>query len=364
MTATYAEGVAHEHPSLVVVGAGIIGLATAFRLARRGHAVTLFDPDLAKGATYAAAGMIAPTAEIAPGEEANYRFQRGAIDAWREMAREIAAITHREVAIVQTGTLIVGWDASDRRLIDQFRSVATEFGAPMRALDRRDEPEPFEGLSTRITEGLLMADDGWLDPDDAVQSLMEANETLGVRLVRERVLRASSNASGVEVETDSGLTRADYGIVATGAQGLPGGLTVPKSPTVRPVRGVTVRVSSLDRSSLPTVRAYVRGRAFYMVSRPGGYCVLGATAEEKPQPLVEVGELQRLLRDGLDIVPELEAAPLLEIRNGLRPATTDLRPFFVALSEPGWSWSSGHYRHGVTLAPLAAQDALDAITPS
>ncbi len=361
MTATYADGVTHEHSSVAVVGAGIIGLATAFRLARRGNAVTLFDAAPATGATRAAAGMIAPTAEIAPGEESNYRFQRGAMDAWRAMASEIAEVTGHEVGIVQTGTLIVGWDASDRRLIEQFRTVAAEFGAPMRSVTRTDEPRLFEGLTTRITEGLVMDDDGWLDPDEAVAQLMAANEALGVRLVREQVRQASADESGVRVVTESGETRADYGIVTTGAGGLPNGLTVPKSPTVRPVRGVTVRVQSLDRSALPTVRAYVRGRAFYMVSRPGGYCVLGATAEEKSQPLVEVGELQRLLRDGLDIVPELEAAPLLEVRNGLRPATPDLRPFFVALEEPRWSWSSGHYRHGVTLAPLAALDALAAI---
>ena len=354
----------NDHPSIVVVGGGIIGLTTAFRLARRGHAVTLFDPQPARGATYAAAGMIAPTAEIAPGEESNYRFQRGAIDAWRDMNREINETIGRTVAIAQTGTLIVGWDASDRRLIEQFQSVATEFGAPMRAVTRAQEPDLFEGLSARIGEGLVMHEDGWLDPDEAVAQLLEANERLGVVVVRERVLSATSGDGTVVVITDTGETRADYGIIATGADGLPSGLTVPKAPTVRPVRGVTVRVQSLDRSELPTVRAYVRGRAFYMVSRPGGYCVLGATAEEKPQPLVEVGELQRLLRDGLDIIPELESAPLLEIRNGLRPATTDLRPFFVPLAEPQWWWSSGHYRHGVTVAPLAALDAIAAIGPS
>lgn len=354
----------NDHPSIVVVGGGIIGLTTAFRLARRGHAVTLFDPEPARGATYAAAGMIAPTAEIAPGEESNYRFQRGAIDAWRDMNREINETIGRTVSIAQTGTLIVGWDASDRRLIEQFHTVATEFGAPMRAVTRVQEPDLFEGLSARIGEGLLMQEDGWLDPDEAVARLLEANERLGVVVVRERVMSATSGDDGVIVVADAGETRADYGVIATGAEGLPGGLTVPKAPTVRPVRGVTVRVQSLDRSALPTVRAYVRGRAFYMVSRPGGYCVLGATAEEKPQPLVEVGELQRLLRDGLDIIPELESAPLLEIRNGLRPATTDLRPFFVPLAEPRWWWSSGHYRHGVTVAPLAALDALAAIGPS
>ena len=52
-------------PSALIVGGGIIGLASAFRLARSGHAVTLFDPSVARGATWAAAGMVAPSAEIA-----------------------------------------------------------------------------------------------------------------------------------------------------------------------------------------------------------------------------------------------------------------------------------------------------------
>ena len=122
--------------------------------------------------------------------------------------------------------------------------------------------------------------------------------------------------------------------------------------------GVTVRVLGPDRSDVATVRALVRGRAFYMVSRPGGYCVLGATAEERHEPVLEVGELQRLLRDALDVVPALENAHVLEHRLGLRPASPDLEPFFEVLGASRWAWISGHYRHGVTLAPLAALEAL------
>jgi glycine oxidase len=106
------------------------------------------------------------------------------------------------------------------------------------------------------------------------------------------------------------------------------------------------------------VRAFVRGHTFYMVSRPGGYNVLGATSEERSERVLQAGELQRLLRDALDVVPELETATILEHRIGLRPASTDLRPFFEPLQTKGWAWSSGHYRHGVTLAPLAAQWAV------
>jgi glycine oxidase len=86
--------------------------------------------------------------------------------------------------------------------------------------------------------------------------------------------------------------------------------------------------------------------------------VLGATTEERREPVLEMGELQRLLRDALDVVPVLEDAHVLEHRLGLRPASPDLEPFFEVLGASGWAWASGHYRHGVTLAPIVAGEAL------
>jgi glycine oxidase len=106
------------------------------------------------------------------------------------------------------------------------------------------------------------------------------------------------------------------------------------------------------------IRSFVRGNTFYMVSRPGGYSVLGATSEERLESGAQVGEVQRLLRDALDVVPALEAAVVLETREGNRPASDNLRPFFEVLADGRWAWSSGHFRHGVTLAPIAAGEAL------
>lgn len=324
-----------------------------------GHHVTLFDPTPAKGATWAAAGMLAPTAEIAPGEEENYQVQRDALERWREVARQLLTLTGRTLNLHQTGTLLVGFDASDRRQIDQFRKVASSFGAPSSEVTREHSRELFVALSPRISEGLLLADDAWLDPDDAVQLLRQALNNLDVEMVGEQVLSVASKDPGVAARTATKEYVADAGILATGAAKLPDGAIPSGEHVIRPVHGVTLRVKGIDRSALPTVRAYVRGRNFYMVSRPGGYFVLGATVEERGEPNVQLGELQRLLHDALDVVPELETAVVIEHRSGLRPASGDLRPFFEALQTKGWAWSSGHYRHGVTLAPLAAQSALD-----
>ena len=356
-SATYAGVVSSERKTVLVVGGGIIGLASTFRLARAGHAVTLFDPTPAQGATHAAAGMLAPSGEIAPGEESNYRLQRGALDAWRQLSDELALVEGTRLELHETGTLLVGWDASDRRHLDQFLGVADQFGAPRTVVRRDHDPDIFRGLSDRIKDGVVMSGDAWLDPDQAVALLLKGMSLLGVNVVHQQVQRVSADGDGVAVETLGECFVGDAGLLATGASALPQGVSTAGDHVVRPVRGITVRVQGVDRSDQPVVRAIVRGRTFYMVSRLGGYCVLGATSDERSEPVVEVGELSRLLRDALDIVPELETASMIETRTGLRPASADLQPFFEVLEPRRWAWSSGHYRHGVTLAPLAARDA-------
>ena len=344
---------------IVVVGGGIIGLTSAYRMARAGHQVTVCDPALGRGATWAAAGMIAPSAEIAPGEESNYRLQRRALGAWRELGDDLEELLGEKIGIYQRGTLLAGFDASDRRLVEQFAQIASEFDAPMRRVTRAESPEVFHGLTPRINDGLIMDDDAWLDPDQAVDLLRRRLDALGATIIDERVERVGADDAGVIVETLKQTIHAHAGLLATGSTALPEGAETSGEHVIRPIRGITVRVTGLDRSDQPMIRAFVRGRAFYMVSRPQGYCVLGATAEERSELVVEVGELQRLLRDALDVVPSLETAAIAEMRYGLRPASADLLPFFEEIQPRGWAWLSGHYRHGVTLAPLAALDAAD-----
>ena len=354
MASTYAGSMTSSSQSVLVVGGGIIGLTSAVQLGLHGFRVTMFDPQPGKGATWAAAGMIAPSAEIAPGEKRNYRLQCGALGAWRDLNTALRDLIDAEVDLYETGTLLVGWDASDRRLVERFVEVATDFGVEVPAVDRRSEPSPFEGLSGRIVEGRFIAGDGWLDPDQAVTRLRAALGRLDVTVIEQSVHRIGVEGDEVVAFTGDGSFRGSFGLLATGATSLPEGAATSGANLVRPVRGMTARVHGLDRSTQPTVRAFVHGRTFYMVSRPGGYCVLGATSEERSEPAIEVGEFQRLLRDALDVVPALETANLLETRMGLRPASEDLEPFFEVLGGGRWAWSSGHYRHGVTLAPIAA----------
>jgi len=342
----------------IVVGGGVIGTSSAFRLSRNGWRVTLFDPTPGAGATWAAAGMIAPNGEIAPGERENYVRQREALTSWRLFAAELFDATGETLAIVQTGTLLVGFDAGDRRLVEQFDMVADEFGVTGERVTRDTHEKYFQGITSRVREGLYYDDDAWVDPDQVMDILTRANERLGVKVVRETVISASASDGHVEVATSTDAYRGDVGILATGSRALPDGVAQRVAHVVRPVRGMTVRVRGIDRSDQPVLRAYVRGRSCYLVSRRGGYCVVGASSDEQGELGVEVGELQRLLRDALDVVPALETAEIIETRQGLRPASKDLEPFLEVV-EDRWAWLSGHYRHGVTLAPLSSLEALE-----
>jgi glycine/D-amino acid oxidase-like deaminating enzyme len=180
----------------LVVGGGVIGLTSAFQLALHGWRVTLFDPNPGGGATWAAAGMIAPIAEIGPGEESNYQLQRGAVDAWRSFASDLHDVTQKDLVIVEKGTLLFGWDGSDRRLVDQFAQIATDFGVVPRRVSMGDEPAMFEGVSPRISDGLLIGGDAWLDPDQAVALVSEANTALGVTVVDEVVVKVCRDPRG------------------------------------------------------------------------------------------------------------------------------------------------------------------------
>jgi len=339
-----------------VIGAGIIGLTTAYELARDGNDVTVFDPSPARGATFAAAGMLAPSAEIAPGEERNYELQRDAVPRWRELAQHLAADDAGSIALHDVGTVLTGWDASDRRLVQQSAEVLRRFGVDTPVVGRDERPEVFHGLSDRITSGIFLAGDAWLDPDQAVEVLTTALARRGVSVVREAVEETRNVEQRRRIITATNEWDVDAVIFTTGAAPIPSGVSAKSS--VRPIRGVTVRLRGLDRFKQPMVRSFVRGRPFYLVGRDSDYCVVGASAEEKATASIETGEFYRLLRDALDVVPALETAAWLETRLGHRPVAPSGEPFFETNAAERWAWSSGHYRHGVTLAPLAASWAV------
>ena len=105
---------APEALDAVVVGGGAIGLACAWRAARRGVRVRVLERDHpGAGASHVAAGMLAPVGEASWGEEALMRLALASARAWPGFAAELAADSELEVGYEPCGALHVALDRDE-----------------------------------------------------------------------------------------------------------------------------------------------------------------------------------------------------------------------------------------------------------
>lgn len=328
-----------------MAGAGIVGLACAEELVRAGHDVQVFDPDPGRGATRAAAGMLAPAGEAWHGETALLRLGVASARLWPAYAARLTRLAGTDVDLRQHGTLLVGQDQDDLRLVERTLEVLAPEGVRYRPLDRGGlrSHEPALG---RAAGGALLPDDHSVDPRRVAAALLGL---LGDRVVRARV--AEFDQEGGVGLADGRHVPCDAVVLATGAQARAA------VPQVRPVRGETLRLRAADPPAR-VLRARVHGEPVYVVPRAGGEVVVGATEEEHAaDPVPTVGAVLRLLTAARTLLPGLDTAEVLEVTARHRPGTPDNGPLIGVprpAAGPRQVLAVGHYRGGVLLAPLTA----------
>lgn len=348
---------------VAVVGCGIIGAAVAWRLSQLGLTVTCLDPAPGDGATYAAAGMLADVTEADFGEDHLTALNVASAREWPSFAAELADATGADLAFRRTGTLTVAYDSGDRQQLRRLLSLRRDLGLPIEeiAVDDARRMEPL--LGPRLAGATWTPDEHQVDPRRVHAALLAALADRGVAIVRRRVAELSLTPSGgVDGVVDDHGTRHPAGsvVLAAGwasrelARALPGLAGVP----TRPVKGQVLR---LDASARPeftlgrVVRGFVQARPVYLVPRPGGEVVVGATSEEQPDDRqVTAGGTFAVLRDARALVPGIDELPLTELTARARPGSPDNLPLIGESGIPGLLLATGHYRNGILLAPLTA----------
>jgi glycine oxidase len=347
----------------VVVGGGIIGLATAWRARQSGLSVTLLERgDTGQGTSHVAAGMLAPVAEVEFGEAGRRVLDLGLRSAmlWPVFAAELEEASGIEVGLRRSGTLVVARDADEARELERqitFRDslqLSTERLLPSAA--RAAEP----ALAPTLRLAFSAPDDHSVDPRLVLAALRRACEADGV-LVREHAPvagveldGAGEHVTGVRLQ-DGERVSACTVVLAAGAwtsqlEGLPARARVP----VRPVKGQILRLRDPAGSGL--LNGVVRFQGGYLVPRGDGRYVLGATVEERGWDLhPTAGGVYELLRDASELVPGISELQIEELSVGLRPSTPDNAPVIGPGALEGLVWATGHHRNGILLAPLTAE---------
>jgi len=345
---------------VVIVGGGVIGLSIAWRAAEAGFRVTVCDPDPGRGASWVAAGMLAPVTEAAVVEAALTSLGLVSARMWPTFAAEVEAASGIDPCLRTDGTLVVAFDSDDRRALEELLAVHRALGLSSEWLSpvecRRLEPL----LSPRVRGGVAVAGDWQVDNRALLGALVGAGHNRNVEMRRKAVVCLRGDGTRIDgVELDDGeVLRPAVVVLAAGAwSGQVGGVPPSARPPVRPVRGEIIRLSGPadDPVLLRTVRASVQGRSVYLVPRRNGEVVVGASMQEAGfASTVRAGAISELLGDAIAVVPAVAELDLVETTARLRPGTPDNGPILGPTPVDGLLLATGHHRNGILLAPLTA----------
>ena len=357
---------------VVVVGAGVIGCAVAYELARRGADVLVMDSrGVGQGATQASAGMLAPYIE---------GYHRGplldlavrSLSLYDQFVADVRADSHRRVPYVRSGSLEVS-SADDS--VDRLQVIAGELttaNVPCTLLDAAATRDLEPLVAPDVSAGLLIPEHGYLVARDFTAALAAAAARRGatfastersnspaVRGPLEQVRRLAATDRDLRVETDHAAVVARHVVLAAGCWS--GGVAIEGVPAV-PVRPVRGQLLHLAWSGQPLRRITWSSRC-YLVPLEDGSVLAGATVEEAGfDERATVAGVRDLLDAACELVPQAWQAGFLGARVGLRPGTPDDLPIIGSWSRvPGLVYATGHYRTGVLLAPLTAKLVSDLV---
>jgi len=338
--------------NIVIIGAGVAGLGIGWRLLQAGCAVTILErAQPATGASWAAAGMLAVTAELEEAAEAERGLAQRSHALWPGFAAELEVASGRRVFLSRVGALLLAADAAELEVMR-----AREQG-DIRVLGR-DQARGLVPLLGDATVG------GLWSPHEAHVDNRALGEALTIAFLKAGgVLNPTEAAVTIEpgpaVRTPYKIYGADAVVVAAGAWSA-----LLADIPIQPVKGEVIALAPPPGAVLPV--PVVWGESVYCVPRPhlgeGGRLLIGATVQEEGFDTSPTPEgRDQLWGAGRRLMPSLKDWLLADHWAGLRPKSPDGLPLLGPSGREGVFVAGGQYRNGILFAPAIAQEMADII---
>lgn len=339
---------------ILVIGAGVAGLAIGWRLAQVGQEVLILERGQpGRGATWASAGMLAMTAELQNAQPDEIEFAHYSNELWPDFAKQIEVLSGLDIGYAPRGALIV---ANDRTALAGMERQAIQPGTELVTADRVRQIAPQ--VTRDIAGGLWSPQEARVDNRRLALALTAVFQKAGGRLLaNEAVVRIERDGGrAVAARTSFGLYPADAVILAAGAWS---GLIEPSVAPVLPVKGQMILLTPPPDQSPPA--AVIWGNGIYAVPR-GNALAIGATVEDAGFDTRLSDEGREELRHAAEgLMPALRNWNLTDHWAGLRPRAPDGLPLLGPTAVEGLWLASGQYRNGILFAPAVAQNICDQV---
>ncbi|MEP7038755.1 MAG: glycine oxidase ThiO [Acidobacteriota bacterium] len=344
---------------VLIIGGGVIGLALARQLRRKGiQNIIILEKNPACGmeASNAAAGMLAPHAET---DKTDYFFDfcRESRDLYSNFAAELFEETGVDIELDRNGTLYAAFTKHDSAEIRKRFEWQKKAGLNVEFLSAEEtrKAEPF--ISTDVREALYFPDDWQVENRRLILSLRKFAELNQIKIVEncevKNLLTENGKTTGAKTENENFF--AEKVILTTGAwtslikHGEDAALFV----DVKPIRGQMLSFQTAKRLFTKVIYS-PRG---YLVPRVDGRILVGATTEDVGfDKNVTANGIDLLRENALEIAPGLVNLKVSESWAGLRPFAADGLPILGGFPEfENLFIATAHYRNGILLAPLTAK---------
>jgi glycine/D-amino acid oxidase-like deaminating enzyme len=355
---------------VIVVGAGIVGLACAWWLQGRGHQVLLLDPALAgvppgdrdpggewRSGSRAALGVLMADSFHRDRGRA-WELRQCSQELWGQWRRELAQrghpIPHR------AGVLLLAADGAEEERLAALGVRKRALGLPLEPWDRQ-RLEPLQPtLPQPALAGLHSGRDGQLDPAAALAALTADGMERGLALRGEAAAALKPARGGWRLDLAGGDSeQAAWVVLAAGpaAGALLEGVSGSERDRwlLEPVLGQALELELED--PLPdSWPGTVVWRGVNLVPRPdlegGRRLWLGATLE--PGGTADPDQLSQLRQLGGAAPEWLRRATVVRHWQGLRPRPVGRSAPLLEQPAAGLLLAAGHYRNGLLLAPASA----------
>ncbi len=317
-----------------------------------------------RGATFAAAGMLAAGVEAEPSEQVLLPLCLESQAMWPGFAQELHAASDVDVDLRREGTLVVALNRDDVESLRQKYEFQRQLGINLEWLSGAATKEREPHLHPRTAAAVYSARDGQVDNRLVARALKAAYVRAGGQLHEHTLIAgidiAARRVNGVLI--GDRLHHADIVVLAAGAWSRQiAGLPASALPPVRPVKGQMLALR-MNREN-PLVKHVIWAPKCYLVPRSDGRLIVGATTEEKGfDASLTAGGIMALLEAAWRALPNIEELAIDEMWTGFRPGSRDDAPILGPVPDiEGLVLATGHHRNGILLAPITAQTISDFI---